>query len=68
MKIQIIAWFSPKVLDSTNYNHGDIIDGDESKALEISAEIFRAGFNVMIRRAKDNEIWICVSDSGFGQR
>lgn len=65
--ITVISWFSPNLLNNTNYNHGDEIDGDELKALFIVQELFTQGLNVIIKRVNDGII-IGVSDGGFGQR
>ena len=67
-KIQIISWFSPSLLDNTNYKHGDLIDGNEDKALEIAGELFKSGLNVIIKRLGINGYCIAVSNVNFCQR
>lgn len=65
--INVVSWFSPKLLDGTNYAHGENIEGDELNAFLIAEDLFKSGLNVMILRKASN-ILIAVSDGNFGQR
>lgn len=64
--ITIISWFSPKLLDNTGYCHDQKID-DDTRIFSIAENLFNFKLNIMILK-KDNNITICVSDGGFGQR
>jgi hypothetical protein len=73
MTIQIISWYSPKLLEGTGYTHGQEIDGTDAEALGIAMELFMNGLNIRVTRHgppnyPDKTITIAVDDKGFTQR